>query len=249
MVFGRDEERGRLEELLDRGRTSLCGLALEGAPGIGKTTLWRAAVADARRRGFRVLSTAPAEPDYALAFAGLGDLFEDLPADGWGALAEPQRRALEAALFVGSSTVGADHPQALPRATLSVLRNPSLGGPLVVAIDDEQWLDGASARVLGFALCRLREEPVCVLLTRRPESNGALWPQLARGYGEEGMADLRLQSIGVESIHRLVSERLGLRISPPTLRRIYEVSGGNPLYALALARALEPGAARLGPTS
>jgi hypothetical protein len=68
MVFGREEERARLEELLDCGRSSFSGLALEGAPGIGKTTLWRAAVADARQRGFRVIATAPAKPDAVLAF-------------------------------------------------------------------------------------------------------------------------------------------------------------------------------------
>jgi hypothetical protein len=73
MVFGREEERARLEELLDSGRSSFSGLALEGMPRIGKKTLWRAAVADARQRGFRVIATAPAEPDSAFAFAGLGD--------------------------------------------------------------------------------------------------------------------------------------------------------------------------------
>lgn len=239
-MFGRDIELAQLGQALDRGRTSLSGLALEGVPGIGKTTLWRAAVADAVQRGFTVISTAPAEPDTALAFAGLGDLFEDLPPHVWGALAEPQRRALEAALFVGGPAAGPGDPQALPRATLSVLRSLAADGPLVVAIDDEQWLDASTGRVLGFALCRLREEPVCVLLARRPESDGALWPQLARGFGVEGMAVTPLRPIGIESIHRLVNERLGLRVSAPVLRQIYEVSGGNPLYALALARALEP---------
>ena len=67
MVFGREEERARLEELLDCGRSSFSRLVLEGVPRIGKTTLWRAAVADARQRGLKVIATAPAEPDAALA--------------------------------------------------------------------------------------------------------------------------------------------------------------------------------------
>ena len=54
-----------------------------------------------------------------------------------------------------------------------------MGAPLVVAIDDEQWLDRPSARVLAFALCRLRVERVGVLLARRPDSDSALWPELA----------------------------------------------------------------------
>ena len=54
---------------LDVGRAvEPVGLALEGTPGIGKTTLWRAALESARGRGYRVLTTAPGEPDAVLAF-------------------------------------------------------------------------------------------------------------------------------------------------------------------------------------
>jgi class 3 adenylate cyclase/ATP/maltotriose-dependent transcriptional regulator MalT len=239
-VFGREAELAQLQQLLGRGRAGVSGLAIEGVPGIGKTTLWRAAVADAPRNGFRVVATAPAEPDQALAFAGLGDLFDELPDGALSSLPEPQRQALVAALSLDNPARAPADAQALPRAALTLLRGLAVDGPLLVAIDDEQWLDAASARVLGFALCRLREEPICVLLARRPDSDGALWPQLARGFSADGMPSLCLEPLGVEAIHGLLRERLGRRLAPPLLRRIHAVSGGNPFYALAIARSLEP---------
>ena len=75
-MFGREAERSQIEQLLDSVADGPVGLALEGVPGIGKTTLWRDALDSARRRGYRVLVSAPGEPDSTLAFAGLGDLLD-----------------------------------------------------------------------------------------------------------------------------------------------------------------------------
>jgi DNA-binding CsgD family transcriptional regulator len=224
---------------LQDGRARVAGLAVEGAPGIGKTTLWRAALGDARGLGFRVIASTPAEPDQALAFTGLGDLFDGLPEGALAGLPEPQRRALDAALFLESPARAPADAQALPRAALTLLRALAVDGPLLLAIDDEQWLDAPSARVLGFALCRLHEEPICVLVARRPGSQGALWPQLERGFGAQGMESLSLPPLGVDTIHRLLSHRLGVTFSAPLVRRIHAVSGGNPFYALAIARAVQ----------
>ena len=245
-MFGRDSECAQLEQLLDEVVGGPIGLALEGTPGIGKTALWRGAVASAGRRGYRVVATAPGEPDASLAFASLGDLFDRLPDDLLAALPDPQRRALAAALFVGDAADAPPDPQALPRAALSVLRALAATAPLLVAIDDEQWLDRSSARVLAFALCRLREERICVLLARRPQSDGALWPELARGFGPEGLQSLVLEPLDLSAIHHLLTEQLNRTISRPLLRRIYEASGGNPFYALAIARELEATIAKGG---
>jgi len=237
VVLGRDAERARVERMLDALRAGPTGIALEGAAGIGKTTVWRAGVLSARERGFRVIVSTPAEPDATLGFAGLGDLFDGLTEDVLAGLSVPQRRALDAALRADSEPAPAD-PHALPRAALTALRRLASDGPLLVAIDDEQWLDRASARVLGFALCRLRDEPIGVLLTRRRASEGVLWPELSRGFGEDGLAAVVLDPLDIKAIRRLLSAELDRPISPPLLHRIYEASAGNPLYALTIAREL-----------
>jgi DNA-binding CsgD family transcriptional regulator len=244
--LGRVEERARIEEVLDSVVFAPSGVAVEGGPGMGKTTVWRHAVERARGRGYRVLESSPAEPDAALGFAGLGDLFDPLPDEVLALLPDPQRRALAAALLVEEVTDAPSDAQALPRAVLHVLRQLAADGPLVVAIDDEQWLDRASARVLAFALCRLRDERVCVLLARRPHSDGRLWPELARGFRGQGIKTLVLAPLDTGAIDSLVRAQLSGPISRRLLRRIEEVSHGNPLYAVAIARELQAGQPHAG---
>ena len=239
IVLGRTEERARIEQVLDTVASGPTGVALEGAPGIGKTTLWRHAVESARGRGCRVLESAPAEPDAALAFAGLGDLFDPVGAQALAGLPDPQRRALAAALSLGEAEGAPSDPQALPRAVLRVLRDQSADRPLVVAIDDEQWLDRASARVLAFALCRVRTERICVLLARRPHTEAGLWSELSRGFREQGLDALVLPPLEMSAIDALVRSRLSGPVSRPLLHRLEEASGGNPLYAVAIAREVE----------
>jgi DNA-binding CsgD family transcriptional regulator len=226
--------------MLDALVSGPAGLALEGAPGIGKTTVWRDAVRSASDRGYGVLATAPAERDTDLAFTGLGDLFDRLPTHVVATLPAPQRRALDVALFVEDAIAAPDDPQALPRATLRILRALSADRPLLVAIDDEQWLDRPTARVLAFALARLRDEPVGVLIARRPQSAGVLWHELARGFGEDGLPSVTLGPLELAELGQLLGRELGKAPSRPRLRRIHEISAGNPLYAVAIARELDP---------
>ena len=123
MLFGRSAERAHLETLLDEVVSGPVGCVLEGVPGIGKTTLWRESVESGRRRGYQVLETAPSEPDSALAFSGLGDLFERLPDNGLKALSEAQAHALNAACFgrtaggfARSASAAARNPRRVARA-------------------------------------------------------------------------------------------------------------------------------------
>jgi DNA-binding CsgD family transcriptional regulator len=243
-MFGRDAERAQIERVLDATAAGPAGLALEGTPGIGKTTLWRAAVQSARGRGYRVLTTAPGEPDAVLAFVGLGDLFDEAVPEFAADLPDPQREALAGALSLDRAPEGAAESTALPRAILTMIRRLAQNGPMVLAIDDEQWLDRASARVLAFALCRLRDEPVCVLLTRRVESDGALWPALARNFGSDGLRALTVAPLDPGTLDALLRAQLGRTIPRPVLRRVHATSGGNPLFALAIAREFDASVAR-----
>jgi predicted ATPase len=238
-VIGREAELERIERVLDRVPCGLVGIALEGEPGIGKTTLWWEAVDAARKRGYRVLMTAPAEPDASLAFASLGDLLEDLPGEILADLPDPQRHALSVALLAeGGADVSPD-PRAVPRAVVSVLRALAADGPMVVAIDDEQWLDRASARVLSFVVPRLRTELVGLVLTRRPPTNGSLWSELAHDVGPDSLSLLEVEPLDPSAIDSLLTAQLHRRTPRRLLQRIHTASGGNPLYALAIARELQ----------
>jgi DNA-binding CsgD family transcriptional regulator len=239
MLFGRDAERAHLEQVLDAVASGPAGCIVEGTPGVGKTTLWRESVESARRRGYQVLDTAPSEPDSALAFSGLSDLFEQLPDEVLGTLPDAQADALRAALSIGELPEGSRAWQALPRGVLGVLRHLCLAGSILVAIDDEQWLDPASARVLAFALCRLHEEAIAVIVARRPEPTGPLSAELGRRFGADGLETVSLQPLPMGTIKELVEDRLKRTISRPVLGRIHHAAGGNPLYALAIALELE----------
>ena len=145
-VVGRDVEIGALSAFLDR-RGAVRGpiaIALEGDAGIGKSTLWRAAVEEARGRGWRVLSSRPAESERALAHSGLGDLFDDALEEVLPALTAPRRRALEVALLIEDAPEGGVDQRALGVAVRSALELLAEDG-LVIAIDDLQWLDATSA--------------------------------------------------------------------------------------------------------
>ncbi len=236
-MFGRELERARIEDMLDRVSGGPIGIVLEGAAGIGKTTLWREAVAGARRRGYRVLVAAPSEAEADLSFTGLGDLFDGLRPEGMAGLPEPQRRALAAALFVGDAGDAPADPGAVPRGVLGVLRALVAEAPVVVAIDDEQWLDRASARVLAFALRRIRDDPVCLLLARRTDSEGALWPAIQHSFAS-GVEVIVVSPLDVRATGRLVTERMASKVPRRVVQRVYEISGGNPLYILALCSGL-----------
>ena len=97
--------------------------------------------------GFRVLVSRPAEAERGLAYAGLGDLFEDVLEGVLPALAAPRRRALEVALLVEDPDTGSD-PRTLGVAVRSALETLAAETPVVLAIDDIQWLDPSSASVL-----------------------------------------------------------------------------------------------------
>jgi DNA-binding CsgD family transcriptional regulator len=229
-IVGRESELGSLCAFLDRRVEAPVGLVLEGEPGIGKSTLWLAAVAAARERGFALLSSRPAEAERGLAHVGLGDLFERVPDEVIVELSPPRRRALEIALLRNETAdSGADH-RALAVAVRDALHLLSERKPVVVAIDDVQWLDSSSASALAFALRRL-EGTVRLVLARRLEPC-----ELEQSVDVER---LRIGPLSVGALHRLLHDRLGRAFARQTLLRIHERSGGNPFFALELARVLD----------
>ena len=247
-IVGREEELASVHAFLCGVRDGPSALVLDGAAGIGKSTLlalarrdkstlWLAGVAHARSSGFRVVSSRPAEAETTLAHAGLGDLLEDVLDDVLPELPPPRRRALEYALLLQESDEAVD-PRALGTATRSVLRALAQDQPLVIAIDDVQWFDASSERALAFALRRLEASRVLLLLAQR--SVDQLQPsELEEALAAESVRRLPLGPLSAGALHRFLRDRLGRPFARQTLLRIHERSGGNPFFALELARVLD----------
>jgi DNA-binding CsgD family transcriptional regulator/tetratricopeptide (TPR) repeat protein len=235
-LVGRAAEVEAVELFLDRIAQGAAALFLEGEPGIGKTRVWIEGVRVARERGSVVLRTRPAGADAEFAFAALGDLLRDVVEEVGTDLPPPQLRSLAAALQLEDPAAAVDR-YAVSAALLGTLRLLAREQVVVLAIDDAQWLDPASRDVLAFALRRLDEEPVGLLATVRlaPETDVEA---VLRALPEEQVTRMRLEPLSVASLYEIVRARFGLGLSRATLLRLHENSGGNPFYALEIARLL-----------
>lgn len=211
-------------------------LLIEGEAGIGKTTLWLAAVEKAQDNGFRVLSARAAAAESVLAYTALADLLDAVPASAWTDLPDPQRAAVDQVLLRADNDAATDQ-RAVAAAFLSVVEYLTDDGPLLVAIDDLQWIDPSSMHVVAFAARRL-SGPVGILgsvRTNGASGTGGAWLQMPR---PDSVNRIRLHPLGIQDLHAAVSARLRRPFSRPTMGRIHEVSGGNPFYAIELARAI-----------
>ena len=205
---------------------------LVGGPGVGKTTLWEAALDSCHARGCRVLSARPSGADAQLAFTALIDLLDDVEFDRLDDLPAPQRRALDSALLRDDPDGPPAEPHAIRLAFLNVLRALTRERPVVLAVDDVQWLDGPSADALAFVARRLDPDQAVFLLARRPGPPGVLERALEGGRA----VWLAVGPLSFGAIRRMLSERLGLTLQRQVLRRVVETSLGNPLFALEIGR-------------
>lgn len=244
-IVGRDRELDRATGFLTSPGFGV--LVLRGEAGIGKTALWRNAVGVAGDLGHRVLTCTATGSEAALSFTGLIDLLDDVPRDRFEDLPEPQRRALRAALLLEG---GDANPHAVAAALLGLVRVLADQRPTTLAVDDVQWLDPSTATVVAYACRRLETEHVRVLLAERSPSVRSLPLGLGHHPHPSAVATVDLGPLSLGAMHRLLSRRLGVSFARPVLRRVHELSGGNPLFALELARALvrtagDPGAGAL----
>jgi DNA-binding CsgD family transcriptional regulator len=230
-LVGRDAELELLDRFV-REAQSGCSIVLIGSPGIGKTTLWEAAVGSARDRGVRVLAARAGGSGALRSYSGLIDLCDGLSDAELAVLPGPQRRALEAALLRGELE---QHPSsAVPVAFLGLVRALRAMAPVLIAIDDLQWLDHASAEAVTFLVRRLDDAPVAFLLARQRGPAGLLESALARS----PIQPLEVGPLAFGAVRRLLFERLGLSLSRQRLRQIVDATGGNPLFAIEIGRAL-----------
>jgi DNA-binding CsgD family transcriptional regulator len=237
-VVGRESEIDSVHDFLEAVPGGPVALLIEGEIGIGKTTLWREGIAEAGQRGLQVLTSWPVEAEIALPFAVLGDLLGDVSDAALGRLPDPQREALEGALLRAGTKPGGLQRRAVALGVLGALRVLAEDTPLVLAIDDAQWLDPPSADALAFAARRLRDEPIGFLLARRAEASEESRVELETALDADRLTRLVIGPLDIRSLDRLLRAQLGRQFLRPTLVELQRVSGGNPFFALELGRAL-----------
>jgi hypothetical protein len=197
-LVGREPECARIDHFLTSIPEGPSALTIVGGPGVGKTALWRFAIASARARGFWVLISRQAEEEMPLSGVGLTDLFEGYRLVGL--------------------TVGTDDPFSTGRAVLGALRNIVGDGPAVLAIDDVHWLDSFSARSLRYALRRLETEPIAVVTTLRHDAAHVDPLVLASTLPPERQDLVEPRPLHLDDIRRLIGD-IGGAISRPTRSR------------------------------
>ncbi|HEY8723510.1 MAG TPA: AAA family ATPase [Gaiellaceae bacterium] len=235
-LVGREAELALVGRALDSVRAGPAAFVIQGEPGIGKTILWEAALADASARGHTVLRASGAQAEVQLLLGALGDLFDGVHETVLPLLPAPQRQALAVALLLDEGN-GKPEARLLDVAFLTAVRALASRAPLVIAIDDVQWLDATTAALLAYAARRLRTETVLFLLARRADAVGEP-TDLERAVGDR-LQRAELGPLALGAIGAMIHERLDIGLPRPVLLQVHETSGGNPFYALELARALQ----------
>lgn len=232
---GRSTELSTIGRLLS-GEPGFRALLLEGEAGIGKTTLWRAGVVQAARGGALVLAAQPTTLESRVPYAALGDLVRDAPEGAVAGLSGRVGDALRsAALLAADDLVPSD--RVVARGLADLLRSIAATTRLVVAIDDVQWLDEQSRVALAYALRRLTAGNARVLLARRQPTQGST--ELEDALPGPDLDRLQIGPLSLSALRDLLLERLGAPLTRPLLVRILRASGGNPYYALEIARELD----------
>ncbi|TMM37225.1 MAG: LuxR family transcriptional regulator [Actinobacteria bacterium] len=222
------------DSIVSLARTQLASgssVLIVGPPGIGKSTVVNA-LADGSIAG-RVLRAAAAEVESGLPYLTLVDLFGAALTEQGSLLPGHLRAALDAALL---RTVAPHTPQdelAVRLAVLELVRILAAQSPVLMVIDDLQWVDEPSAGVLHFVARRLAGLPVQVLAAERAET-GPVRAQLC----PEPYLELPLGPLSRDDVADLLRDRFGPGLSPATVARVHAASGGNPLFAVELGRAV-----------
>jgi DNA-binding CsgD family transcriptional regulator len=245
-VVGRETEVHVLRDLLDRLQDGFASVVLMGEAGIGKTALLSAAVGFARERDYGVLSCRPAEAEAGLSFAALADLLVDaIDQDVRDNLPEPQRQALDVVVLLRTPAKKPIDQRTIAAAVLSTLRLLAQRMPLVLAIDDLHWLDAATASTLGFVLRRVADrDNIGVLATMRSAELSQGPQDVLRELIARSADHLSVEPLGASAIARIIRQRLGSELPINVLRKIQDVSGGNPFFAVELARSIAEEAPR-----
>jgi DNA-binding CsgD family transcriptional regulator len=237
-VVSRPLEFRAVTEFLRSASQQPSGLVIEGEPGIGKTTLWLSALEEARGRGYQVFSARVGQAESVLAYAAVADLLRDIDDSVLAELSDVQRVAVDRVLLRASSEDHTTDQHVVAAAFAAVFDRLVTDSPVLIAIDDLQWLDRSSKDVLAFAARRFKGG-IGLLVTERSDAEGGssvTWLHLST---PDRIERVRIGPLSIGGLHMLISSRLGRSLPRPTMVRIAETSGGNPFFALELARAID----------
>ena len=170
-----------------------------------------------------------------MVFGGLADLLR-VEAERFSALPSPQAKALAQALSLEPGEGDTD-AAALAAGVLNTVVSAAAAAPVLIAVDDAQWLDPETERLLAFILRRLTNERVGLLATVRIALDEREPRELLSALPDEHAVRHVVGPLTVGALHEIIRTEIG-SISRPTLLRLHEASGGNPLYALELGREL-----------
>jgi DNA-binding CsgD family transcriptional regulator len=238
VVIGRESELAILDHFLDSIPTGPSALLLSGDPGIGKTTVWQEGLAGALQRRHRTLSCRPVEAETRLSYAALGDLLEPVLEEALPAVPEPQRRALEVALLRSPSSGARADQRAVSLAVLGCLRSAASTSPVVVAIDDVQWMDLPSVRVLQFVVRRLKDEQVGLMTAARGARADDDPLGVVPAFPEDRVHAVNVGPLSLDALERVLRDKVGEGFPRTTVLSIHEMSGGNPFFAQEIGLAL-----------
>jgi DNA-binding CsgD family transcriptional regulator/tetratricopeptide (TPR) repeat protein len=236
-VLCRTGELGAIAEFLMSVCVCPSGLTIEGEAGIGKTTLWSVAKEQARERGMRVLSAQAGQAESAMGYAAVADLLSDVDPANFIRLPDVQRVAIDRVLLCSGDDGPPTDQRTVAAAFLAIVEMLAADSPVLLAIDDLQWLDASSRAVVTFAARRFKGR-LGVLATERPEPGCPTAMTWLRVGANNDIGRIGLEPLSPSGLHAVVSGRLGSSLPRPMMTRIAELSQGNPFYALELARAV-----------
>ncbi len=234
--LGRQAEIARIESFLVGVSGGPQLLLLEGDAGIGKTALLEYGRNAAAELGRHVLSTAPVETEMPLAYAGLADLLETIPQALVDALPFPQRHAVRQAVFQIEPSPEPIERRAMSMAVRALLQSLAQTRPVVLVIDDLPWLDPPSARILSFVMRRMHREPLGLLAAARTGWSEERLPLAVDGIPAGTLDRVHVGPLSLGAIREILGTRLGTTPGRSFLVRLHKISGGNPLFALELAK-------------
>lgn len=225
-LLGRKAEQQLLTSMMNDVSEHGAALVLHGEPGIGKSRLMFEAERMARERGMTVLSALGVQTEAQLAYAGLHQLLRPIR-KRVSDLRDVERAALEAAF--GWTDEGAPEQFRIAMAVLDLLCDVATDAPVLVVVEDGQWLDRPSSEVLAFVARRIESDPIVVLVAVRNGYPSAL--------NDAGLPDHLVLGLDDESAAALL-DTVAPRIPAVTRTLVLREAAGNPLAILELPAAV-----------